>query len=135
MIVFYAALANIRRRGELNYAIIGAYIVDTFVLARDVALHARSINAHSRRILEPGASDLVVRARPGVSGRLKHCIPIGEYRDRAYRVRGDLLQEWGGLSVKDGYLQRSARLPRFNDAMRFRYWFEQQRPILKEANN
>ena len=68
-----------------------------------------------------------MRGRVGSSGRLQRCLPIGEYRDRAYRVRRDLLEEWGGLSVKDGYLQRSARLPRFLDAPRFMDWLESQR--------
>jgi len=76
-----------------------------------------------------------VRGRAGSSGRLQRCLPIGEYRDRAYRVRRDLLEQWGGLSVKDGYLQRSARLPRFLDAERITGWFASQRPILMQANN
>ncbi len=76
-----------------------------------------------------------MRGRVGSSGRLQRCLPIGEYRDRAYRVRRDLLEEWGGLSVKDGYLQRSARLPRFLDPHRFMGWLESQRPVLMQANN
>ena len=43
--------------------------------------------------------------------------------------------QWGGLSVKDGYLQRSAGLPRFLDAGRFTGWLERQRPCLMQANN
>ncbi|MGH8674911.1 MAG: hypothetical protein ACREVG_11440, partial [Burkholderiales bacterium] len=85
--------------------------------------------------LVPGAQDLIVRGRSGLSGRLERCLPIGEYRDRAYRVRRDLLDEWGGLSVRDGYLQRSARLPRFLDAPRFLRWMERQQPALIQANN
>jgi len=76
-----------------------------------------------------------VRARAGVSGRLSRCLPIGTYRDRAYRVRPDLLRAWGGLSVRDGYLQRSARLPEFLDAERFHSWFTNQRVPLITANN
>lgn len=60
---------------------------------------------------------------------------MGEYRDRAYRVRKDVLNEWGGLSVKDGYLQRSARLPRLLDPARFMRWLERQGPSLIQANN
>jgi len=41
-----------------------------------------------------GEPDIVVRAKSGVSGRLTQCIPIGEWRDRAYRVRKDLLKTW-----------------------------------------
>ena len=135
MIVFYSGLADVRSATELVYAIIGLFVVQDFLVAADIPAHDRDTNAHSRRVLAPSAQDLVVRGRPGVSGRLKRCLRIGEYRDRAYRVRRDLLDEWGGLSVKDGYLQRSARLPRFLDAPRFLRWMEKQRPVLIQANN
>ena len=134
-IVFYAGLADVRSAAELVYAIIGLFVVQDFVLAADIPVPDRDINAHSRRVLAPGAQDLVVRGRQGVSGRLKRCLPIGEYRDRAYRVRRDLLEEWGRLSVRDGYLQRSARLPLFLDPPRFLRWMEGQRPVLVQANN
>ncbi len=93
------------------------------------------MNAHTQRVLPPTATDLIVRGRPGISGRLRLCVPIGEYRDRAYRVRKDVLNEWGGLLVKDGYLQRSARLPRLLDPARFMRWLERQGPSLMQANN
>jgi len=115
VIVFYAGLKDSRGAMQLVYAIIGVFLVDELVRASDIPVTDRDVNAHSRRILEPGATDLIVRGRPRVSGRLDRCLPIGEYRDRAYRMRLDLLEAWGGLSVKDGYLQRSARLPRFLD--------------------
>ena len=89
--------------------------------------------AHTRR--QPPSGDIVVRARSGFSGRLRRCIPIGEFRARAYRVRRDLLREWGDLDVKDGYIQRSARLPEFRDAARFYRWFLPQRPALVAENN
>jgi len=62
-------------------------------------------------------------------------LPIGEWRDRAYRVRRDVLEAWGGLSVKDGYIQRSARLPQLSDPMRFQRWLASKKPILIQANN
>lgn len=133
-IVFYAALRG-ACPAELVYAIIGLFVVEGFVLAGDIASTGRDINAHSRRVLDPGAKDLVVLGRPEVSGRLDRCVPIGEYRDRAYRVRRDLLEEWGGVSVRDGYLQRSARLPRFLDPERFLQWLEKQDRVLKQRNN
>ncbi|OGA44948.1 MAG: hypothetical protein A3F74_16970 [Betaproteobacteria bacterium RIFCSPLOWO2_12_FULL_62_58] len=135
MIVFYAALKDVRGAPELAYAIIGLFVVQDFVLAADIPADDRDTNAHSRRILAPGAQDLVVRGRSGASGRLKRCLPIGEYRERAYRVRQKLLDEWGGLSVKNGYLQRSARLPHFCDPPRFLRWMEKQQPVLVQANN
>jgi len=82
-----------------------------------------------------GEPDIVVRAKSGVSGRLTQCIPIGEWRDRAYRVRKDLLKTWGGLSVKDGYIQRSAVPPTFNNAERFYDWFKSQSIELVNRNN
>jgi len=135
LIVFYAGLADVRGVPGLVYAIIGLFVVEEFLLATEVPVADRDINAHTRRVLEPGAKDLIMRGRPGVSGRLQRCIPVGEYRDRAYRVRSDLVHEWGGLSVNDGYLQRSARLPRFLDPLRFQRWLETQRPILVQENN
>lgn len=135
LIVFYASLANMRGALTLVYALVGLFVVDAFVLAANVPPQVRDINAHSRRVLKPGATDLIVHGHPGMSGRLQRCLPVGEYRNRAYRVKQDLLDAWGGLSVVNGYLQRSARLPRFLEPTRFLRWLENQRPILIQANN
>lgn len=135
LIVFYAGLADVHTRGRLVYAIVGLFVIESIVSALAVSAAGRDINAHSRRILEPGAQDVIVRARRSVSGRLECCLPIGEWRTRAYRVRQHILEQWGGLSVKDGYLQRSARLPKFNDPLRFKSWFDSMNPILVQANN
>jgi len=78
-----------------------------------------------------------------VSGRLERCLPIGSYRKPAgqpqknssYRVEIGLLEKWGGLSIADGFLQRSARLTEFNDANRFYDWFLEQRVPLIQRNN
>jgi hypothetical protein len=131
-IVFYAGLSNCRGPG-LVYALIGVLVVERLVLARELANH--DINAHSRRVLSPDADDVVIMGQPSGSGRLGRCLPIGEYRDRAYRVRRDLLEAWGGLSVKDGYLQRSARLPVFLDPAKFETWFSRQCVELAPINN
>ncbi len=133
--VFYAGLRDVRGADRLVYAIIGLFVVEELILAVDVPVQQRDMNAHSRRVLDPAAKDLVVCGRPEQSGRLTHCVPIGEWRDRAYRARRDLLDEWGDLSVTNGYLQRSARLPRVLDPIRFLKWLEQQRPTLIQANN
>ena len=135
LIVFYAGLRDVTGRKELVYAIIGVFFVEAITFATDIPENDRDINAHSRRILSEGAQDVIIRARPGISGRLERCLSIGEWRDRAYRVRRDVLETWGGLSVKDGYIQRSARLPKFNDPMRFQCWFESKHTILVQANN
>ncbi len=135
LIVFYAGFADTAPAPRLVYALIGMFVVEHAVLATDLSGEDADINAHLRRVLAPGAKDVIVRARPTVSGRLKRCVPIGEYHDRAHRVRRDRLEEWGGLSVKDGYLQRSATLPRFLDPERFRRWLEAHSPSLIQANN
>jgi putative DNA base modification enzyme with NMAD domain len=135
LVVFYAGLFDICTNARLVYAIVGVLVVESFRLAIDVPPTERDINAHSRRVLKPDAQDLIVCAKPGVSGRLECCVQIGEWRDRAYRVKRDLLEKWGGLSVKDGYLQRSARLPKFCDPVRFQSWFESKEPTLLQVNN
>ncbi len=135
LIVFYAGLADAGGAARLVYALIGLLLVKEFILAADIPAQDRNINAHSRRVLALGAKDLIVRGQPAVSGRLTRCVPIGEYRDRAYRVRKFVLEEWGGISVRDGYLQRSARLPRLLDPARFMHWLENQETSLIQANN
>ena len=135
LIVFYAGLAATGGAARLVYALIGLLLVKEFILAVGVPARDRNMNAHSRRVLAPGTKDLIVRGEPAVSGRLTRCVPIGEYRDRAYRVRKNVLEEWGGLSVRDGYLQRSARLPRLLDPARFMQWFRKQGTLLIQANN
>jgi hypothetical protein len=111
------------------------YVIDDIVLANGLPLGKRYTNAHSRRIMQPDAKDVIVRARSDVASSLERCLPIGEYREKAYRVRPDISKEWGGLSVKNGYLQRSARLPRFLDPERFQSWFNSKNPVLLQKNN
>ena len=135
LIVFYAGLFDVCGGARLVYAIVGVFVVEDMIQAADILANSRDINAHSRRILRADATDLIVRARPGVSGRLERCLPVGEWRDRAYRVRRDVIEAWGGLSIKDGYLQRSARLPQFIDPARFQRWLEAKNPVLIQTNN
>jgi hypothetical protein len=134
LLVFYAGLTDIHSKA-LVYAIIGLYVIEDLILATGLPSGKRHTNAHARRILQPDAQDLIVRARAGVSGRLAQCLPIGDYREKAYRVWPDLLEEWGGLSVKNGYIQRSARLPRFLEPERFQQWFNSRNPVLLQNNN
>lgn len=132
LLVFYASLRD-TRNGNLIYALIGLFVIGIIVRAIDVPESHWSDNAHTRRV--PGATDIVVRAAPELSGRLERCIPIGEYRERAYRVCRPVLETWGGLSVNDGYIQRSARLPELSDAARFYRWFESSNVRLVHRNN
>lgn len=134
ILAFFASLRPVDDENtSLVYALIGLYVIEDWVAAHTVPQAQWGENAHTRR--EPGPDDIIVRARRGVSGRLKRCIPIGEYRDRAYRVRFDLLAEWGDLDIKDGYIQRSVRLPAFRDALKFYQWFLRQNPELVAENN
>jgi len=139
ILVFYAGLRDIRQPrhvpGALVYAIIGLFVIDSILEAPTVEQSAWDQNAHTRRLLSPDGSDIVVRARSGISGRLDRCIPIGNFRNRAYRVREELLQTWGGITSKDGYLQRSARLPRLKNPALFYAWFQNQNPRLLHRNN
>jgi hypothetical protein len=134
LVVFYAGLAD-QRAAQLVYGLIGLFVVARIVPAVDIPAEDRDLNAHSRRILRRDAKDLIICARQSMSGRFDRCLPIGEFRDRAYRVNRDILEAWGGLSVKDGYIQRSARLPRFLDPPRFLRWLEGQGANLVATNN
>jgi len=134
LLAFYAGLAPTGpTQDNLVYAIVGFYVVDEVVRVKDVPATRWHENAHTRR--RGGEDDVIVRAQPRVSGRLSRCVPIGEFRDRAYRVRRDLLKEWGGLGVKDGYIQRSGALPAFTAPARFYAWFKRQKPELVRRNN
>lgn len=135
VVAFYAGLRPVAPcEHRLVYALVGLYRVQEVVRLESVAEPLWSQNAHTR-CLEHEPTDVIVRAQPGSSGRLRRCIPIGEYRDGAYRVTRPVLDAWGGLSCRDGYLQRSAVLPAFSDARRFFQWFERQDPELVSANN
>jgi len=133
-IVFYAGLRSIHT-GELCYSIIGFYSVDRVMPGPSVRRADWHRNAHTK---DGGCSDegtVVVFARRGDSGRLLHHIPIGTYRRKAYRVKPKLLDEWGGLDVSGGYIQRSVFLPCFLNGDRFLRWFERQNPVLIRENN
>jgi hypothetical protein len=134
-VVFYGGLRPVALcEHRLVYALMGLYRVEEIVRLSSVAGHRWRENAHTRCVAHEG-SDVIVRAARGSSGRLRHCIPIGEFRDRAYRVERELLADWGGLSCRDGYLQRSAVLPTLLDPPRFMDWFERQGGELVSSNN
>jgi hypothetical protein len=131
-IAFYASLRDVTTRQLVN-ALIGFYQVYKIVEAADFPKTRWHQNAHTRRKSCEG--DVVVLADKGNSGRLAHCIVIGQFRDRAHRVDKALLKAWGGLTVRDGYIQRSARLPEFLNPGRFLEWFHSQQPKLLQVNN
>lgn len=134
IIAFYAGLRPVRPcEHRLVYALVGLYRVATVARVADFPRSRWHENAHLRRA-NARSTDVVVHADPATSGRLRRAIPIGEFRDGAYRVRRDLLEVWGGLSCKDGFIQRSAVPPRFNDPARFLDWFERTGEELVAAN-
>lgn len=134
LLVFFSSFKPLDEpKKPLVYAIIGIFKISEIIPANLIPTSRWHENAHTRR--HPTNDDIVVRADKLKSGRLRHCIPIGELRNKAYRVRNDILEKWGGLSVKDGYIQRSARLPAFQNAELFYEWFKQQHPELISENN
>jgi hypothetical protein len=126
ILVFYGSLRSIAPPHELIYGLVGLYVIDEVIRAVDVPKARRDENAHTRWTVV-SENDVVVRARAGESGRFDRCIPIGSWRDNAYRLRPEIEYAWGGLSVKNGYIQRSAVPPEFNDVERFLNWFQHQR--------
>lgn len=135
LVVFYAGLRPLHEcEHRLIYALVGLFVVDEVVPARSVPPDRWYQNAHTRRAL-PGETDLVVRAKRGRSGRFDRCIPIGEWRNRAYRVRQEVLDAWGGLSVNDGWIHRNAVPPSLTNPSQFLAWLNSQSVQLLERNN
>ncbi len=135
ILAFYASLLPAKPYKQKKvYAMIGLYVVDKVIPAEKIPEEDWDKNAHTRR--NPDKTDIVVRAKPaGLSGRLERCICIGEWRGNAYRVINELLDKWGGLSVKDGWIQRSAILPYFCDPDKFYEWFKSKNIRLVACNN
>jgi len=125
-LAFYGAFRRIgeRRPRPLIYGLIG------YFEARGPGQRASEItdaktrmeNAHTRRF-DVLPDDVVVRdvvtTRSGLFDRL---IEIGERRGSNYYVIPEILEKWGGLSVKNGYLTQSANLPRFCKPESFQQW-------------
>lgn len=135
LLVFYGGLRPVHQcEQRLIYALMGMYVVKEVVRVADVPPKLWYSNAHVRKF-KLGKTDIVVRAERGVSGRFDRCIPIGEWRNRSYRVRNDVLDGWGGLSVKDGFIQRSAAPPSLNNPEKFLRWLRRQGVRLVARNN
>lgn len=135
LILFYAGLKPIRKqKDKLIYALIGMYYVNKILLVNDVIDKDRIMNAHTRRT-RTGETDIIVFAQKENSGRFEKCIPIGEFRNKAYRVKKKILQDWGGLDVKDGYIQRSVNPPLLSDPEKFIKWLKDKNVKLINSNN
>jgi hypothetical protein len=133
-IVFYAGLKDASGSSRVIYGLIGLFVVDKVRQVRDIPGSDFDLNAHTRLQIRDD-SDIVVTAKPEVSGRFENYIDIGEFRNRSYRVRQDILNQWGGLGVKDGWLQRSANPPLFLKPEQFAAWLQAQDPTLITQNN
>lgn len=133
LLVFYSGLQDIARKRPLVYALIGLLVVDEITEAGTVATGRYDENAHTRRQpVDP--TDIIVRGRPG-SGRLQRCISFGEHRAGGYRVLAPILDAWGGISTKDGFVGRAPWLIAIGDAQRFIKWFRAHEPTLLNRNN
>ena len=135
LLVFYGGLRPVHRcEHNLIYALMGMYVVQEVVPVASVPPQRWHENAHVRRS-KRGETDIVVRAKLDVSGRFDRCIPIGAWRGGAYRVREDVLDAWGGLLVKDGFIQRSAVPPALSRPGQFLDWLQGKGIQLIPRNN
>ena len=86
LLVFYGGLRPVHRcEYRLIYALIGMYVVQEVLPVASVPSQRWHENAHVRKITR-GQTDIVVRAKPGVSGRFDRCVPIGEERRSCVRI-------------------------------------------------
>lgn len=124
-IAFYASLAPLTTfSSPYAYCLIGWFTIDRKCRVKDLNDESRTLCAHGRQDGYP--DDVVFWGNPKTSGRFSKAIHIGEFRNAAYRVRKELLEEWGGLDVNDGYIQRSARPPFFSKPSVFLKWLNQR---------
>ncbi len=140
VIVFFSGLQSLVPSNDFVYALIGVYIIEEIVGACDVDDARRRENAHTRKQAR-APRDIVVRARPGVSGRCERCIPIGEKRGVSnYYLRPDIEAAWGGLLKGDGtprassWISRSAVPPLIGDPKGFLRWWQDQGVSLHPRN-
>lgn len=134
---FIAFFASFRPTEESNhkliYALFGLMTVDKVLKVAEVPDEKYYTNAHSR-VINRDKDHLVVFADPKSSGRFNKAIPIGEYRNGSYRVKNEILKLWGGIGVKDGFIQRSINPPWFNQPDQFLQWLECQEINLINSN-
>lgn len=133
-VVFYSGLRSIHGGSHLIYGLIGLLVINSVRQVSAIPASEYDDNAHTRYLQKRG-DDIVVTGKPGVSGRFASYLDIGEFRNGSYRVRLDVLETWGGLGVKDGWIQRSANPPLFLDPIRFATWLQAMEVRLLAANN
>ncbi|MCC7408417.1 MAG: hypothetical protein IT442_10115 [Phycisphaeraceae bacterium] len=140
VVVFYSALRPTDATKELVYAVVGVYVVDEIIEAPKVDDARRRENAHTRKA-KLAEHDIIVRARPGVSGRCERCIPIGEKRGQSnYYLRPEVEAAWGGLRKADGVPRKSSWLnmsgapPLLGNPSGFLAWWQRQNVALVRRN-
>lgn len=125
-IAFFASFKPITKCDhKLVYALYGIMVVDKVLSVADVPENEFHKNAHTR-IENMNNDHLVVFANPSLSGRFSSAIPIGEYRNGSYRVTKEILDIWGDIGVKDGFIQRSVCPPWFTKPEQFLKWLDSQ---------
>jgi hypothetical protein len=127
IIAFYAAFKPIQPgyKSNLAYCLFGIFRVKCKSRVRDLAPEKQARCAHGRR--DGAENDLVIWGDSSLSGRFEKAIPFGSYRNGAYRVEKRLLDVWGGLRIKDGYVQRGMRPPHFEETDKFLDWLNEKR--------
>ena len=133
-LVFYSGLRSVSGGPRLVYGLIGLLVVESVRQVKDIPVSQYDRNAHTR-LHQPCGTDIVVTGKPSISGRFTRYLDIGEFRSRAYRVKKPLLETWGGLTVNDGWIQRSANPPLFLEPQSFAEWLSGQGVEVVAANN
>ena len=133
-LVFFASFKPVRPcEHKLIYALYGMITVDSVKRVSELGMTDFHKNAHTR-ISDPNMDHLIVFGKKEFSGRFKKAIPIGEFRNSSYRVTNSVLSAWGGLGVKDGFIQRSVCPPWFDDASKFLEWLSFERGEFIQSN-
>ncbi len=118
---------------SLIYALYGIMVIEKIVKVGEVIEDEFHMNAHTR-IKTTNPDHWVVFANQSLSGRFSRAIPIGEFRNGAYRVKNEILDAWGGIDVKDGFIQRSVCPPSFYNSVQFLSWLAIQNVALIQDN-
>jgi hypothetical protein len=133
-LVFYASLKPMKPCNQkLVYALIGFYEVEKILPSNKIPEEKLVENAHTRKI-SVYVGDVVVFGNPNTSGRFRNCIPIGEYRNGAYRVKKSVLEEWGELGINDGFIQRNRNPPFFLNPNQLKLWLKKKNPKIIQNN-
>lgn len=132
ILAFYAGLRSVIAPYDLVYALIGIITVKKMIYADAVSSSQWDENAHTRRV--PKHKDFIFFGETKTSGRLSKCIPIGGWESKAYRVDKVIHEAWGGLMVKDRFIQRGSPFQLSNPG-RFQDWLHRQGIPLLQTNN